>query len=136
MREFVDRFVGLLPIVSIVICRFALLFPAYEMDHGNGKCKGTFYPLLILYSVFFYVLAALGVIGFAWSHIPVFLLSAGEALFVNIWLLLCYEAYMYSRYPEGKSNYTRGKYALTLAMGYSSALTMVIAVILAALHLR
>lgn len=122
--------------IVFFVAYFALSFPTYEMDHGNGQCKGTFYPLLILYSAFFYVLAALGVIGFAWFHVPAFLVSAGEALFVNIWLLLCYEAYMHSRYPEGKSNYTRGKYALTLAMGCSSVLTMVIAVTQAALHLR
>jgi hypothetical protein len=121
-----------LPIVLWIALR--LTFPAgpYEMDHGNGAAKGTFFPLLILYQVFFYVIAGLGLGGAFWNWNydenmwpSMFLLAAAfYALLLNGLLLCWYEGYLHTRYPGpariGVSNYTLNRYAANMALALSS----------------
>jgi hypothetical protein len=120
----------------------------YEMDHGHGTAKDTFFPLLILYQVLFYDVAGLGIFGanYAraegdWQPAAMLLASAVYAILFNVLLLLFYERYLHARYPGGdrgfgRSNYTRGKYALILALGTSSILTLIAGAIWRAFTLR
>jgi hypothetical protein len=111
-----------------VILRFTLPAGPYEMDNGSGTAKGTFFPLLILYQAFFYVIAGLGLGGAFWNwHYDenmwpsMFLLAAAfYALVLNALLLFWYEGYLASRYPNGTSNYTLNRYAVVMALGFSS----------------
>jgi len=132
------------PLVLWIIFRFFVLDSAtYEMDHGNGTAKGTFYPLLIMFSAFFYFVAVLALISAAYSKSSLFLVSAVEALLFNILVLVFYEGYLHVRYlgtrsnqegrlyeEKGPSNYTRSKYALILSLAYSSILTLIAGAVL------
>lgn len=130
---------------------------AYEMDSGNGTARGSFFPLLILYQVLFYVVAGLGIFGAIyarssgdWQPSTMLLASAVYAILFNILILFFYEGYLHAKYlgvwgvdesgkliaKLGPSNYTRTKYALILALGASSILTLIGGAIWTAITLR
>lgn len=134
-----------LPFILWIIFRISLPSGPFEMDHGNGAAKGTFFPILILYSALFYAIAGLGFYGSIWSWrfasslwpAALFLLSGIYALLFNGLLVLFYESYMHTKYVgvqiilgqrierTGPSNYTITKYAMILALGFSSVLLLI-----------
>lgn len=132
----------LLPSVFFGVQYLAFGFKMYgsgpfEMD--NGRAKGNFFPLLVLYSVFFYALAIASFIGAyeAWVYnatdAPGLFLWAGcFALLFNIWMTFQYEEYLQARYPEeglGVSNYTARKYAFTMAVAGAALLSFAVGVV-------
>lgn len=124
----------ILPLALWVLFRLSLPPGPYNMDPCG---KGTFFPHLIAYSVFGYVQAAFSVFGAAWGisrglewHPALVLLFAAiNALLFVGFLAFFFESYMESNYPYGgqvgKSNYTVGKYALVLALGFSSVILLI-----------
>jgi hypothetical protein len=144
-----------LPLILWIFFRLALRAGPYEMDHGNGTKPGTFFPLLILYSVFFYVVAGLGFYGASWTFrytgnlwvCGVFLIAALCSLLFNGLLVFFYEGYMTVKYPGkefseargvyekiGPSNYTLNKYALILSLGFSSVALLITGTVLLAME--
>jgi len=130
-------FIIALPILLWLLLRFTLPAGPYEMDNGFGSAKGTFFPLLILYQAFFYILAGLALYGARWNWEynqnlwpSLFLFAAAiYALMFNGLLVFYYERYLAHRYP-GQSrlavcNYTIDKYALILSLGISSVMLFV-----------
>ena len=127
----------LLPVVFFAVLQLGFTLKMYgygpfEMDHG-GK-EGSFFAIQILYSVFFYILAAASFFGAYESWVysavdaPGFFLWAGcFALLFNIWVTLKYKGYLHSRYPGigkmGVSNYTARKYAFTMAVAGAALLS-------------
>jgi hypothetical protein len=131
-----DFVVGL-PAALWLLFRFILPAGPFEMDNGQGTAKGTFFPLLILYQFFFYIVAGLGLYGAYWNWQydanlwpSLFLFAAAlYALMFNGLLVFYYERYLAHRYP-GQSrlavcNYTIDKYALILSLGISSVMLFV-----------
>ena len=119
-----------LPFAIWIVNRLALPAGSYEMDAG-GK-EGRFYPLLILYSAFFYIVAGLSIYGavFAWDFRlgwpPIlFLLAAAYAILFCGVTVLFYESYLTSKAnAPGKSNYTRTKFAIVRSLGWSAVLLL------------
>lgn len=132
----------ILPFVLWIAFRLILAPGPYEMDQGPSDAMGTFFALLPHWQrLFFAVGIAAGAAG-VWSfHLgekqPAFLLALAvlNALAFNGWMVLNYEAYLASRYPrdgsQGKSSYSIGRYALSLAFGVSAFLLLVVGVIMA-----
>jgi len=126
-----------LPCLLWLLLRFTCSPGPYELDSAG---KGTFFPHLIMYSVFFYLLAGLSACGayLAWFHSAgwgsCFLLFAmGYALLFNVWLAFNFEMYMQTRYsPNAKSPYTLNRYAVTLALAVSAILMFLAGVVLTA----
>jgi succinate dehydrogenase hydrophobic anchor subunit len=144
-----------LPLILWILSRLFLPAGPYEMDHGNGTKPGTFFPLLILYRAFGYILVGLNVYGADWSYkhtcnlwvCGVFLAAALYSLLFAVLPLFFYEGYLHGKYlgqdaspargvyeKIGPSNYTLGKYALTLSLGYSSVALLVYGVVMTALE--
>ena len=145
-----------LPVALWIALRLALPAGPYEMDHGNGSAKGTFFPLLILYSAFGYFVGVLGLYGASWTFrytgnlwvCGVFLVAALCSLLFNWLLVFFYESYLHGRYLGvvivketgvlvqnfGPSNYTINKYALILSLGFSSVALLIAGVVLLALE--
>lgn len=133
----------LLPVVFFTVLHLAFNLKMhgdgpFEMDHGGNE--GTFFPMLILYSVFFYALATASFLGAyeAWVYnavdAPGFFLWAGcFALLFNIWVTFQYERYLHSRYPsggkDGVSSYTARKYAFTMALAGAALLSFAAGVV-------
>ena len=123
------------PAVLWAIFRFTLPTGPYAMD--QGRHRGSFFPLLILYNVFGYALLLLSMsmalIAYnhelAWAGL-LFLVAGVEALVFNGWLLFTYERYMHAT-AVGVSNYTLNRYALTLSLGFSAVITCVVGFVLA-----
>jgi hypothetical protein len=125
-----------LTFVLWLIFRLALPAGPYEMDHG-GK-EGAFFPHLIMYSVFGYVQVALGIggavygasLGRDWHPGFILLLAASCALLWVGLMAFFFEGYMTERYPGkgklAKSNYSIGKYAAVLSLGFSSFALLII----------
>jgi hypothetical protein len=141
----------ILPILLWLILRFTMSPGPYNMDPCG---KGTFFPHLIMYSVFGYVIVALSAIGATWGiarglnwHPALVLLFAGiDGLLFAGFLTFFYEGWMAVRYPGiiitingltevkmngtgeqlGKSNYTLDKYALILSLGVSSVTLLIV----------
>ena len=128
-----------MPIVPITLLillwiYFRISLPAgpFNMDPCG---KGTFFAHLILYSVFGYSQVALGVFGATWAFghgqnwsAALLLFSALYAFLFAGFLAFFYEGYMAANYPKnrvGASNYTINKYALVLALGFSSVLLLI-----------
>jgi hypothetical protein len=121
-----------IPVTLWILLRFTLPAGPYEMDHGHGSAKGTFFPLLILYQAFFYILAGLALFGAHWNWQyndnlwpSLFLcVAALYALLFNGFVLFFYEGYLTTKYPgptrPGVSSYTISRYALVLSLGFSS----------------
>ena len=124
-----------LPMLLWLLFRFTMSPGPYNMDPCG---KGTFFLHLIMYSVFGYAVVALSVFGACWGtamgldwHPALVLLFAAVCglLFVGL-LSFWYEGYMVQRYPGpelvGPSNYTIGKYAAVLALGFSSVALLIV----------
>jgi hypothetical protein len=124
------------PFIIWVLVFLSLGPGSYSMDQ-NGK-EGTFYPLLILYSVFFYVVAGLGLFGSIWAYgalgnlwpSSVLLVAAAEAMLFNGALLFFYEGYLHE-----KTSYTRARYAAVLALGISAVLMLLVGAVMVATEL-
>jgi len=108
---------------------FRLYLPAgpYNMDPCG---KGTFFPHLILYSVFAYAQVILGVFGAAWAFGEGAKIQAGLLLFAAAYALLFagFMAFFYESYMVGqpaKSSYTLSKYAVVLSLGFSSIILLI-----------
>ena len=107
----------LLPWVLWLVLLLALPAGPYEMD-AAGK-EGRFYPLLILYSAFFYVVLTLALIGATfnvahgvdWRPGLMLLFSAVYALLFNGLILLFYESYMAQKCAResAQSTYSTGR---------------------------
>jgi hypothetical protein len=125
-----------LPFLLWIIFRLGLPSGAYGMDPCG---KGTFFPHLILYSVFGYIQVLLGIFGATWAYdfspnlwpAAMFLLAAINALLFCGVLAFFYESFMTDSYPGGLSvnlkisNYTVGKCSLVLALGFSSIVLLI-----------
>lgn len=131
-----------LPFILWLILRFTLAAGPYEMDPCG---QGTFFPHLILYSVFAYAQVALGIIGATWAYGYGAKDAAGILLFAAILALLfagvlafSFEAYMAVRYKPptccAKSNYSIGRYALVLSLGISSTALLIFGAVWAAVE--
>jgi hypothetical protein len=121
-----------LPALLWMILRISMSAGPYNMDQGQHR--GSFFPLLILYSVFAYIILIASACGAFFSYCadqnwPAFLfLSAGiEALLFAGFLVFFYEGYMHAT-ASGTSNYTLNKYAVVLSLGVSAVVTFVLAV--------
>ena len=123
----------LLPWVLWLVLRLALPAGPYEMD-AAGK-EGRFYPLLILFSVFFYTVLSLALIGATfnvahgvdWRPGLMLLFSAVYALLFNGLTLFFYEGYLTSKAaPQPKSSYSTGKYATILSLGFSAVVLLLV----------
>jgi hypothetical protein len=103
----------------------------YEFDHGNGTKPGTFFPLLILYQVFFYFIAVDSLLCAKSNHL--FVITAIEALLFNGLTVFFYESYLHNRYKsislQGESNYSLLRYAIVLSLGFSAVVTFVTALV-------
>jgi len=137
---------GTLPAIIWLILRLTMPPGPYEMDQGGRQ--GTFFPILILYSVAAYAIAifsaVLAYVG--WTHragvgVVLLLTAAVDAIIFCFWLVWCFEMYMQQRYPVGNqalaakigvSTYTLGRYALTLALGFSALALFLAGVVLTA----
>lgn len=119
-----------LPFILWLILRFAMPPGPYNMDPCG---KGTFFPHLILYSVFAYAQVILGVFGATWAFSEGAEIQAGLLLLAGTYALLFagllaffYERWMHAvTTPPGKSNYTLSKYAAVLSLGISSVLLLI-----------
>ena len=120
-----------LPMLLWLILRFTLSPGPYNMDPCG---KGTFFPHLITYSVFGYAVVALSVFGACWGTAMgldwhpaiVLLLAAVCGLLFAGFMAFFYESWMHAvATPPGKSNYTIGKYAAVLALGFSSVILLI-----------
>jgi hypothetical protein len=126
----------ILPFFLWLILRFTMSPGPYNMDPCG---KGTFFPHLIMYSVFGYVVLFLSVFCGTWGtnrglnwHPALVLLFAGiDALLFVGFLTFFYESWMHSMAPSltanipGKSNYTLRKYTLVLSLGISSVVLLI-----------
>lgn len=129
-------FVVVLPFAIWIGLRLSMPPGPYEMDSGAGKTPGTFFPHLIMYSVLFYAFAGLGIWGavFAWTRFAevgamLLLFSAVYALLFNGWMAFMFETYMHQRYVTGKSPYTLGRYAVTLALAGSTVILLLAGIV-------
>ena len=119
----------ILPLALWLVFCVALRADTYSMDQGNHR--GSFWPLMIMYSVFFYALAFVAFVGAGvefyaemfWNPSVLFV-AACEGMLFNLVLVFWYESYMHftATHPE-HSNYARWKYAATLSLGLSAVLT-------------
>lgn len=137
---------ALLPAILWLILRFTMAPGPYEMDSPTGK--GTFFPHLVIYSVFYYVLAGISAWGAcsAWHYgadwgALLLLFAMAYSLIFNIWLAFNFETYMHARYIVGnpalngmigKSPYTLNRYAATLALAVSALLLFLVGVVITA----
>lgn len=123
-----------LPFFIWVILRFVMPAGPYNMDPCG---KGTFFPHLILYSVFGYAQVILGIFGATWGFghganwpAAVLLFAALYSFLFVGFLVYFFEAYMHSNYPPtpqvGKSDYTLTRYAMVLSLGFSSVILLVV----------
>lgn len=120
-----------LPFFIWVVLRFAMPAGPYNMDPCG---KGTFFPHLILYSVFGYAQVVLGIFGATWGlghgadwPAVVLLFAALYAFLFAGLLAFSYEGYMHGMAtPPGKSNYTLTRYAMVLSLGFSSVILLVV----------
>lgn len=122
---------------------FRLLLPRgpYEFDHGPANTMGSFFALLPHYTRFFYAIGVAGLggafyaqhSGFGWPAWCL-LLAAADALLFNGFLVFFYESYLAARYPRSwnfnepphPSNYTAGKYAWVMALGFSAVILLLV----------
>jgi hypothetical protein len=114
------------PFALLILFLLGMPNVPYEMDHGQGSKPGTFFPVLILYHVFFYVIFTVDVLMRAKTSL--FTISAIEAWLFNGAIVFFYESYLHQRYPmrsEGTSNYSLLRYAIVLSLGVSAAVTFV-----------
>lgn len=125
---------ALLPAILWLILRFTMAPGPYEMDSPTGK--GTFFPHLVIYSVFYYVLAGISAWGAcsAWHYgadwgALLLLFAMAYSLIFNIWLAFNFEAYMAGRYRFNKSPYSLNRYAVTLALAVSALLLFLAGVV-------
>lgn len=129
-----------LPLVLWGVLRLILPSGPREMDQNAHK--GSFFALLILYSVFFYAIVAISSVLMLHIHGPAsvsLMFAMIYALLFNGWTTYAYEGYLHVRYPRGlpgpmsqpqlgPSTYTVGRYALTLTLAVSSFLLFVVGV--------
>jgi hypothetical protein len=123
-----------LALPALIWIALRLLLPSGPYSVDQGQHKGSFFPLLIMYSVWSYIVAMVSIFGAVFCHdngmlwsAGVFVAAAVEALLFSGLLVFFYEGYMHSM-AAGKSNYTVSKYALILSLGISSILTFLAAV--------
>jgi hypothetical protein len=108
----------------------------YEMDNGLGS--GSFYGTFVLYRHLAYTIFAVAIIGASFSAYkgwpPATIVLGGAAIYAllfNAWLMASYESYLAFKYPRNlaltlhdqtqrPSNYSGWKYALTIALGFST----------------
>jgi len=120
-----------------------LLLPSGPREMDQNAHKGSFFALLILYSLFFYVIVAISCVLMLRVHGQaslVLMFAMIYALLFNGWTTYAYEGYLHVRYPRGivpnqllqpqlgPSTYTVGRYALTLTLAVSSFLLFVVGV--------
>jgi len=123
----------------------------FEMDNGMGV--GSFFAVFAIYRRLSYVIFTVGfaIAVFAadkkWP--PATILSGAAALYAflfNFWMVYCYESYLHSKYPRNitfrtlqeqavaissqSSNYFGWKYAITLALGFSSVILFISGIII------
>lgn len=123
-----------LPFFIWVILRFAMPAGPYNMDPCG---KGTFFPHLILYSVFGYAQVVLGIFGATWGFGHGANWPAAVLLFAALYAFLFAGllTYLYERFMTGyatggpllaKSNYTLTRYAMVLSLGFSSVILLIV----------
>ena len=121
----------MLPCVLWLLFRFSMPAGPYNMDPCG---KGTFFPHLILYSVFGYAQVILGVFGATWGFghganwpAAVLLFAALDAFLFAGLMAFFYESWMHAMAtPPGKSNYTLTRYAMVLSLGFSSVILLIV----------
>ncbi len=121
----------------LAFCAF-LRSDYYAMDQGYHK--GSFFPLLILYSVFGYVVFLASLVismvefynNMFWAP-SVLMVAAVDALLFVVFLLTSYESYLHYQadHPE-QSNYSGFKYAMTIALGLSAVVTFIMGLVMTA----
>jgi hypothetical protein len=120
-----------------------LILPSGPREMDQNAHKGSFFALLILYSVFFYAIVAISCVLMLHINGPaavIMVFAMIYALMFNGWTTWQYEMYLHSRYPRGivpnqllqpplgPSNYTVGRYALTLTLAISAFSLFVVGV--------
>jgi len=114
-----------------------MLLPSTSFDLDFDTAHATFFFLYQHLSKTIWAVFWTGILGsFAAAHFLgdgrpaiLLLLSGIYALVLNVWILTTYERYLHSRYPRGggvgSSNYTAGKYAVTLALSACTLLALI-----------
>jgi hypothetical protein len=119
---------------AVVALPIALWFAFFVIHHGhtyeldNGLGNGSFYGTFALYRRLAYTIMGVASVGANvsayenWPPAAIILAAAAiYALLFNAWLMISYESYLQARsYGARKSNYSGWKYALTIALGFSS----------------
>lgn len=130
-----------IPIALFLFARFVMPNVRYEFDFSTNPASFT--VLLVYFERMAARIFWFGTVGaFAFQHfiggwgVPVILLGAAiYALLFNIWILTSYESYLQSRYRRdntvGLSSYTVTRYAITLSLGTSSVILLILGVIMA-----
>ena len=130
-------FSAFLPFAVFALLTAAMPNTTYEMDWGNER--GSFFAPYALYRRLAYVIYGSGfIVALLFSYhqhaVTATLMTSAAiyALLFNAWTAIAYESYLHSKYGRpGASNYTRFKYAITLALGYSASITFVAGMIAA-----
>lgn len=133
-----------LAVCGMIFCAIGivagLVLPRVNCEFDFDTQHATFFILYQQYAKAIWAIFWAGIAGaFAYQHFvgvgmaAGFLLASGiYALLLNVWLLTTYERYLHARYPRntspGRSNYTAGKYAVTLALAGSTILTFILGV--------
>lgn len=115
----------------------------YEMDWGHHERGGSFFSIYVLYRsiarLIYWtslVLSILVAVIARQEPAGVLMLAAVYAFLFDVWIVKCYESYSHTRYPKNHiisvpSNYTRNRYAITMALGYSAVILFVIGLLAA-----
>lgn len=107
---------------------------------------GSFYGIFAIYRrlayVIFTVALAIAVLTADKKWPPAMIICGAAAIYAflfNVWMTFNYEAYLHAKYPFGPDDrttmdrkpsiYTGGKYAITLALGFSCTILFIAGII-------
>jgi hypothetical protein len=132
--------VVLLPFTFLIA--FGLFFQSkrYEFDCSIGK--GSFFGVFVIYRRLFYTIFSVSLAisiysaSRGWPPATIILGAAAiDAILAITWMSWSYESYLGARWPLsakngiGQTNYSGGKYALTMALGVSSLVLFIVGLI-------
>lgn len=124
----------LLPLVLWSFLRITLPTGTFAFDF-DPRARGSFFALLHYYQRFFWITALVGIAGAVYSEgggppAGIFLLAALNAYLFNGLTVFFYESYLHAlNGPEGKSNYSVGRYSLVLALGFSAVAQLFVGIV-------
>jgi hypothetical protein len=127
-----------IPFIFFLIFHSMFHGGVYELDPSGHKFMFTLIwaPYRFAYWTIF-ILSVIGAFTLAGLHIHegavIFLASAIYSLSFNLWVTLCYESYIATRYNISgsmRSDYAGWKYAITLALGSTAFILFILGMII------